>query len=357
MQKIRICFAAVFAALLGHVSSGPASAEECGPLKIVASVDLRMAGDDRAAFVPITLQGQTRYMLLDTGGMMSFITPGTVAELGLESVKNAQLRFYDVKGNYVDHTTVVPDFAIGDLKGHNVEFVIGPPDMLAGNKDIAGILGPGILRFYDVALDVANRKLTLLTQDHCDGKVIYWKADAVAAITMEIARASGHIVVPVLLDGRKLNAMIDTGATNSVLNLNAAESDFGLSAKSGPNMAIVGSLGDRGSSIIYRHTFKSLDFEGIAVANPVVDIIPDLEHGRIGRPPPTGTRINDPAAEQGLPDMMIGMDILRHLHLYIAYKEQKLYITPASPSVAAAAASPGQPVAPPAQAASASPAH
>jgi hypothetical protein len=355
MQKIRICAAAMFGALLA--SNGSASAEECGPLKIVASVDLMMAADDRAAFVPVTLEDKNRYMLLDTGGMMSFITPVAVAELGLESVKNPRLRFYDVKGNYVDHSSIVPDFAIGDLKGHNVEFVVVPADMFADHKEIAGILGPGILRFYDVALDFANRKLTLLSQDHCDGKVIYWKADAVVAIPMEVARASGHIVVPVFLDGHKLNAMIDTGATNSVLNLITAESDFGLSPKSGPGMAIVGALGDRGSSIIYRHTFKSLSFEGIAVANPVVDIIPDLEHGQIERPPPTGTRINDPGAEQGLPDMMIGMDILRHLHLYIAYKEQKLYITPASPSVAAAAATPGQPVAPPAQAASASPAH
>jgi len=350
MQKI-FSFVGSFAALLALVSNTAAYADACGPLKIVASVDLRMAADDRAALVPVTLQGQTRYMLLDTGGVMSFIAPGTVAELGLESVKNSRLRFYDVKGNFVDHTTIVPDFGIGDLKGHNVEFVVSSPDF-AGNKDVAGILGPGILRFYDVALDVANRKLTLLSQDHCEGKVIYWKADAVVAIPMEVARASGHIVVPVLLDGHRLNAMIDTGATNSVLNLNVAESDFGLRPKSGPGMAIVGSLGDRGSSIIYQHTFKSLNFEGLAVANPAIDIIPDLEHGQIGRPPPTGTRINDPGAEQGLPDMMIGMDILRHLHLYVAYKEQKLYITPASPSVAApsAPAAPARPAAPAASA-------
>jgi predicted aspartyl protease len=350
---ITICFAAVFGALLMLVSNGPASAEECGPLKIVASVDLRMAAGDRAALVPVTLQGQTRYMVLDTGGIMSFITPGTVAELGLESVKNPRLRFYDVSGNCVDHTTIVPDFGIGDLKGKNVEFVVSSPTLFGGNKDIAGILGPGILRFYDVALDVANRKLTLLSQDHCAGKVIYWKADAVAAIPMDINKASGHIVVPVQLDGHKLNAMIDTGATNSVLNLNVAESDFGLSPKSGPGMTIVGALGDRGSSVIYQHTFKSLSFEGITVANPALDIIPDLEHEKVARSPATGTRFNAPDAEQGLHDMLIGMDVLQHVHLYIAYGEQKLYITPASPSVAVAASAATAPAA----AAPTSPAH
>lgn len=317
-------------------TASAASADACGPLKIIASVDLRMAADDRAAFVPVTLQGQTKYMLLDTGGTVSEITASTVASLGLESHKTPTLRFYDVKGNYVDHATIVPDFAIGDLKGSNVDFVVGPDDLFDDKDSIAGILGPGILRFYDVAVDFANRKFTLLSQDHCDGKVIYWKTDAVAAVPMQVVRASGHIVVPVVLDGQKLNAMIDTGATDSVLNLRVAEGDFGLSTKR-PDMAPVRAMGDRDNSMVYRHTFKSLAFEGIAVGNPAFDVIPDLESSQLEEPPPIGTRFKDTSVEQGLPDMLIGMDILRHLHLYIAYKEQKLYITPAAAPVAVAA--------------------
>jgi hypothetical protein len=34
--------------------------------------------------------------------------------------------------------------------------------------------------------------------------------------------------------------------------------------------------------------------------------------------------------------MLIGMNILRHLHIYIAYKEHKLYITPAGTPTATA---------------------
>jgi predicted aspartyl protease len=312
-----------------------ASAEECGPLKIFASADLRMAPEDRAAFVPVTLQGQTKYMLLDTGGVISELTPGTVTALGLESHKTPTVQFFDIKGNYVDHATVVPDFAIGGLKGTNVEFVVGPDDLFEKSEDIAGILGPGILRFYDVALDFANRKLTLLSPDHCEGKVIYWKADAVAAVPMQVVRASGHIVVPVVLDGHKLNALVDTGASSSVLNLSVAEGDFKLSLKQ-PDMVPVRALGDRDNSMVYSHTFKSLSFEGIAVTNPTFHIIPDLERGQMERPPPIGTRFKDTNAEEGLPDMLLGMDVLQHLHLYVAYKEQKLYVTPASapPAVA-----------------------
>src|SRR5690348_5040485 len=132
----RVARTLIACALTSIFIASTAFADDCGPLKIVASVDLRMAGEDRAAFVPVTLQGQTKYMLLDTGGTISEITPTTVAALGLESHKTPTLRFYDVKGNYVDHATVVPNFAIGALAGHDVDFVVGPDDLFPKDENI-----------------------------------------------------------------------------------------------------------------------------------------------------------------------------------------------------------------------------
>jgi hypothetical protein len=310
----------------------PTLAQECGPLKIVASVDLASSPDERAVFVPVMLQDQKKLLLLDTGGMIGELTPATVSALGLESHKTSGVRLYDVKGNFVDHETVVPNFAIGTLTGHNVDFMVGPDDLFKGNDEIAGILGPGILRYYDVAMDFAGKKLVLLSQDHCEGKVIYWRADAVAVVPMQVTRVNGHIVVPVTLDGHALDAIIDTGASTSTLNQTVAEGDFKLNDKTG--MTAIGRMGDRAGSLVYRHTFTSLSFEGLAVANPVLDIVPDLQGSQMERPPPIGTRIPDRSIEQKMPDLLIGMDILRHLHVYIAYREQKLYLTPASTAAA-----------------------
>jgi hypothetical protein len=44
------------------------------------------------------------------------------------------------------------------------------------------------------------------------------------------------------------------------------------------------------------------------------------------------TRIPDKNLEIALPQVIIGMNVLRKLHIYIAYKEQKLYVTPAAPA-------------------------
>jgi hypothetical protein len=60
----------------------------------------------------------------------------------------------------------------------------------------------------------------------------------------------------------------------------------------------------------YDYPFKLLDFNGIAVSNPRLQIV------------------SDGYLPKGI-DMLVGVSILRRLHLYIAYGEEKLYITPA----------------------------
>jgi predicted aspartyl protease len=335
-RHARVLLASAF---LSTVLSVGANADECGPLKIIASVDMKTEPPDPRFYVPVALQGQQKYMLLDTGGGLSEITQGTVDSLGLSTHKST-IREFDVSGNYVDHVAVVPSFQIGTLSGQNVEFMvksqIGP-----NNTEIAGLLAPNILRFYDLSADFGENKLTLLSQDHCEGKVIYWPATAVAVVSMTTIRMSGHITVPVMLDGQRLNAEIDTGASNTVLNLTIAEGNFGLDAK-GSDMRPVTRLHNRNGDVVYRHTFKSLDFNGVAVSNPSIDIVPDLVEGQL-RQTPTGTRLQDSDVEQKLPDLLIGADVLRHLHVYFAYKEQKLYITPTSvPEAPAMAATSGE---------------
>jgi hypothetical protein len=298
----------------------PALAETCGPLKIVASVQMTAAPDAREMFLPVALQGQRKYMLLDTGASLDEITQQTQTALGLNSFRTPSLRFYDLKGNYVDHATIVPNFAIGNMVGHNVNFVVGPDYLFAGRPAVAGILGPGILRFYDVAIDFGAKTLTLLSPDHCEGKVVYWPARTVAVIPMQVMNPSGHIVVPVTVAGKTISAMLDTGAYATVLGLAAARNELGV------NLPVM--LRFQRPVMPYKYRFPSLSFGGVTVANPLVNILPALDRGP-GLSPSTGTRIPNGETER-LPDMLIGMDILQHLHLYIAYREQKLYVTPAS---------------------------
>ena len=50
---------------------------------------------------------------------------------------------------------------------------------------------------------------------------------------------------------------------------------------------------------------------------------------QLRREAPTGGLIANSRQASGLPDLRLGMSTLSKLHVYIAYKERKLYITSA----------------------------
>lgn len=109
-----------------------------------------------------------------------------------------------------------------------------------------------------------------------------------------------HIFVHVLLDGRELGAILDTGAYDTAMSLDRAVSDFAL---------------DRNQLQRSRHCpFRTLSFGGVNVASPAIELVPDRESGVMGRGSPF--------------QMIVGMGVLRRLHLYISYKEKRIYVTP-----------------------------
>jgi hypothetical protein len=88
---------------------------------------------------------------------------------------------------------------------------------------------------------------------------------------------------------------------------------------------------------IFGHTFSSLTLDGITVTNPHFAILPNLA----GSKDPyndlqPGSRTQH--VDEGLfSEITIGMDVLRRLHIYVAFDEKKLYITPAAGHLADAA--------------------
>jgi predicted aspartyl protease len=343
--RIRALGAIFFAASLAASFGTEAFAEDaCHPLTLITSVDLARRDGDNRMYVPVSLEGKQKLMLLDTGGGMSEISTQAADEFGLPQ-RMIPVMEVNLAGETSDHSVIVSDFTIGQLSSKSIELVVSPfKDLFGGDTRYAGLISPNILKHYDVDIDFGAPKLSLLSPDHCEGKVIYWPAAAVAVVPMRVLKL-GHIIVPVQLDGKTVIAELDTGATMSTLTLPVAESDFGLKMGS-PDTPYVSALADKPGTAIYHHRFKSLDFEGVTIGNLDVAIIPDLLKAKYQRGPEIGSHLSDPEANVEFPDMYIGMNVLRHLHIYIAYKEEKLYITPAgAPTVAAKDAGTVTPVA------------
>jgi len=79
--------------------------------------------------------------------------------------------------------------------------------------------------------------------------------------------------------------------------------------------------------VAYGHRFDSLTFDGVQVNDLRIYLMPDKigSHDKL-------RRIEDLEASNDVvfPDLLIGMDVLRHLHVYFATKEKRLYISEAS---------------------------
>jgi hypothetical protein len=150
-----------------------------------------------------------------------------------------------------------------------------------------------------------------------------------------------HIMVPVTLDGYEERALIDTGAGGTSLSVDEEKRNFKLNLGDADTPQD-GVLNGDASLLVYKHLFKSLKFGDVAVNNPEIDIIPNAMGRNADRAQYVGDRTKSDRTEIKVPDMIIGMDVLQKLHVYIAFGENKMYISPA-----AATPAPAQPASAP----------
>lgn len=259
----------------------------------------------------MTVEGKVLSMQINTAGVLSGIQSEAAQSLGLNALRMAPdmtLREF-FSGNVVDHYTVAHDVDLGGLKARSFPFAIFSGDISLKGRD--GMIAPDVLSKYEVEFDFANGKFNLFSRDHCEGKMVYWTREPYAAIDFTIESRSGHIVFPVTLDGHRLAAVLDTSSMRSVLGLEAAQRTFSI-GESSPGFE---SRPSEGSVPEWRYPFKTLTLDGVTVNNPDLHLISNTEN-----------RI----ASFDTPRLIIGMGVLRQLHLFISYHEKRLYVTPAS---------------------------
>jgi predicted aspartyl protease len=303
--------------------SGAAHAADCKPLQIINTVKLERFKTGNVFLVPVEINGVPQKLVLDTGAVTTQISSRAVKALGLKE-EGSRFKLYDLYGNASNSQVTVKTFDMGDARGENLKFQVSPIQNLEDRAGANGLLSSDLFLQYDVDMDFGANRLNYFSQDHCEGRVSYWPERPVAAVPVTLE--NGHINVPVTIDGQELRAIIDTGADNSAMNVEVAITNFGI--KPGSEDAPLVETPDSAFGIKeYNHKFSTLSFEGITVSNPKISIITDRTGITETKSSFRGTT-SDPYGAH-IRQVIVGMDVLRHLHLYMAYKEKKLYISPA----------------------------
>jgi predicted aspartyl protease len=298
--------------------SNAAWAADCKPLNIVSILDMTPINRSGMVTVPISLNGTPKDFLVDTGGIYPQVTSKVADELKLPQHRSP-VEFYAADGSLSRTAALVHDFTMGKLRASDMDLQISPGGM--------EIMSPLAFPSYDFEMNFATRKLNILSSDHCEGKVIYWQSQALAAVPIKIR--DFHVEVPVKLDGKDFTAIIDTGASSSTIRQDVARSAFDLTPTS-PGMTPAGHLGSDEQAVIYTYSFKTLTFEGVTVTNPRIAVLPNIMGKNADQTHKMNTLIARNSDDIALSEVIVGMDVLAKLHLYFAFKEHKLYITEAS---------------------------
>jgi predicted aspartyl protease len=323
---MRIIMTAALLAPMAFLQTGVAFAADC-KLQMFDTTPMLQRPDGRY-LIPVTINGNRENFLFDTGGSRTQISRPLAEELKLY-IHQGRIELFDATGNISRDIASVKEMTIAHMRGTDLDLPISNP------SGVDGVVALDHMATLDVDMDFGANKLNFFSPDHCTGQVVYWTSPAsVAVVPMDIL-SDYHLRIPVTLDGHTEQAIIDTGAGGTliqedeeqrVFNLNLGEADTPQS----------GFLNGDQSLKIYRHRFKSLSFGDVTVNNPVVFIAPNAMGRNADKSQLVGDRTKSEKDLLNVPDMIIGMDVLRQLHIYIAFKERKMYISQASMPQAAA---------------------
>jgi hypothetical protein len=322
----------VFAACL-LVSSGAlcggAEAQTCAAPEFLNTMVMEPVAGSDLMTVPLTVNGKPKKFLLSTSEPFTLVSQAMVRDLGLpETSYMAGARELNVRGSHsADDARIrvrIAELGLGTQKGSGFQFLVSDDRELGNAKPYDGILSNDLFSNVDLDMDFGAKRLNYFGLNHCPGNVVYWSQRPVAVIPITLA--GSKINVPVIIDGQKINAVIDTGAARTSMRRDIADLTFDLKPDT-PQMMPAGDLRDGHGAVVYSHRFQRLSLEGVDVKDPAILI----QTNAMVRNRDSGLALGSRAqsTEPRPPDLTIGMDLLHQLHVYVASGEKKLYVTAA----------------------------
>ena len=294
-----LCLAATLAAAPAFAADPP----KCKLAK-VAEWPVRFQGN-----VPIIdgeINGKKVAILLDTGATFTNLNTATAEKLDLPLQLTGQ-RALGFGGESRIYVTAIDELRIGDAvrKGMRVR-VTG--ERAASAFDM--ILGDDFFKQTELEFDYANSVVRLFQAFDCkNARLAYWDANALE-LPLEDDR---QIVVPVVINGRKERALIDSGAFASVVATRFAAT-VGITPQS-PDVVDGGCSGGVGGAPVrnWIATFDSVAIAGENIRDAklrIADFMSEVAYTSRERP-----------------EVVFGTDFLRAHRVLVSRTQGKMYFS------------------------------
>jgi tetratricopeptide (TPR) repeat protein/predicted aspartyl protease len=280
-----------------------------GACRLVKRFELPVLMSGTRPMVRAKINGTDVLFLADSGSFFSTLTPETAADLKLrlEPVP-VWFAMTGIGGESRAWLTRVDTFTLLSLTVPKVEFIVAGNDIGGG---AAGVLGQNVLRLAgDVEYDLANGVIRLFRADDCRKSALaYWAREQPYSV-VEIAHATPErpqTIGTAFLNGTKIRVTFDTGASASMLTLEAAR-HAGITPASAGVVAAGTAYGGWGTRLVKTWIAPFPSF-------------------RIGEEEVRNTHLRIGAMSLGDSDMLVGADFFLSHRVYVANSQAKLYFT------------------------------
>jgi predicted aspartyl protease len=275
-----------------------------------ASVKLQIVGG--LVLAPVEVNGISGSFILDTGAALTVVTPDAVSHFGLaldewtattmlgiggvERRRNADPRSVELGGVALHRRSLAGDATLR---------VVTLPQTVVGGRRIDGLLGRNFLSLFDLDLDFPQQTLTLYDVQNCAGRFLPW-TEPYLSVAVDNPTESA-LVVPLTVDGVPLRALLDSGASQTMLSRSGmARLQLNLESLQADPRQIDSGAGPH-TVTMWRHKFHELQIGSERFANPVF-LVASI-------PLPLNS------------DMLLGADWLLGRRVWISYATKQLFAT------------------------------
>lgn len=288
--------------------------------KVVQVAEIPVTVDRNRGFIDAQINGQDIKAMVDTGAGMSFLWQSEAERLGLPMVEAIRVHTYGVGGEAKTYAAVAKHFQMGTFIGDQIDFaVIGTaPD---SRRSAPLVLGDDFFSHFTTEFDFAHGVIRLFRPEACQpAQVLYWSTTYSLAELESFPTWGPQIKSIVLVNGKRVAAIFDSGAGVSDIDQHTAERAGVLKAAVDSTSSLTGISGHSvGSWLGY--------FETLAVGDEV------LRNARFrvaelftaDREEKLGSRLT--STPENTPQMLLGCDFFLSHRILVFPKERKMLFT------------------------------
>jgi predicted aspartyl protease len=281
------------------------AASDC-KLSDFGTLPVEMTGEQATTIVKVN--GKDTRFILDTGASFNSMSKANADTLQLRrEAPPFELRGIGIGGSFSLQLTKIKEFGVLGQNLRNIEFLVGGSDL--GMP----LIGANLLDLADLDIDLAHGKLRMMKPEGrgCDRLAMaYWTKGGdfqVAELRRSGDPNDSRSFVTVLINGKPVKALFDTGAYATLLARRAAESvGVDLNSPSVKSSYITRGLGTKS----YKSWTAPIDTFSVGTET--------IQRSKM--------QVID-GDLSGDAEMLLGVDFFLAHHLFIANSQRKIYFT------------------------------